>query len=87
MEGPGPPSAGEAYTVQAGAFSDRENAGEFSAKLREKGYPSYVRASSLGQGVVVYFVAVGRYSSRSEAEETAERLMAEDVNAFVRPLK
>jgi tetratricopeptide (TPR) repeat protein len=86
-ESAGPRSAEEAYTVQAGAFSDRENAGEFAGELKEKGYASFVQASSLGQRGDVYFVVVGRYSLRSEAEETVERLLAEDVNAFVKPLE
>jgi tetratricopeptide (TPR) repeat protein len=87
VESTGPRGTEEAFTVQAGAFSDRENAGEFARKLKERGYPSFVQASSLGQRGEVFFVVVGRYSLRSEAEETVVRLVAEDVNAFVKPLE
>lgn len=75
------------YAIQAGAFSNQANAEEYAAKLKKKGYPSYVRAYSSRSKSPLHLVVVGNYFKKSEVEETLERLKAEDINGFTKVLK
>lgn len=87
MEDSASPGGKAAYAIQAGAFSTRENAEEYAAKLKKRGYPSYVRVSSSRSKSPLHFVIVGNYFEKSKAEETLRRLKAEDINGFIKVLK
>ncbi len=62
------------YTVQVGAFTEKEVAENLSRKLRKKGYPSYTMDKTLPGRGVWHRVRVGNYESRKEAERVADML-------------
>jgi cell division septation protein DedD len=55
--------------VQVGAYP-RPTAETIARRLQSKGYPVFVTARSQG----LFAVRVGRYSSKAEADEVADRL-------------
>ncbi len=61
------------FSVQVGAFSEREGADELSASLRRAGYPVYLSDSKQGAR---WRVRVGPHTTRAAAENTAKRLEA-----------
>jgi tetratricopeptide (TPR) repeat protein len=68
-----------AFTVQLGAFSDRENAERMARKIRSKaesanlGAPRVVPSRS-NSGKRLYLVQVGRFKSEAEAKRAMRRL-------------
>lgn len=69
------------YTVQIGAFQDREDAESLRRKFAKKGYTAYITLSGTGS---VYKVRLGKFSDRQEAASLAARLMkTERVKSFV----
>jgi DedD protein len=66
------PSAGR-FSVQVGAFADRASADKLVARLKGRGYSSYVKADSEG-GAKRYRVRVGPVPARARAEELAAKL-------------
>ncbi|UCF80455.1 MAG: septal ring lytic transglycosylase RlpA family protein [Acidobacteriota bacterium] len=75
---PSSPSARSGYTVQAGAFSLRENAERFRRELEAHFRNVYVTAFE-----DVWRVRVGPYSSEDEAYRAQARLLAMGHDAFV----
>ena len=64
------------YTLQAGSFSDLENARKLRDRLgrSEPGVPQITIVPFRGKVATYYRVQVGTFSSRSEAERQARRL-------------
>ena len=61
------------FSVQVGAFADRASADKLVARLKGRGYASYVKVDSEGGGKR-YRVRVGPISARARAEELAAKL-------------
>lgn len=71
---PKPASHGEMpWTVQAGSFSQEDNAEALAAKLRGLGYPAYVSKFNDGKRVH-YRVRVGGFTSRDAAQSKADEI-------------
>jgi DedD protein len=67
-EPPGPAAAGAAgWVVQAGSFSNRENADAVLEALRAGGFPAFVEAADV-QGKQVFRVRVGPEADKQRAE-------------------
>lgn len=64
------------WVVQAGSFSDKENADRLDEKLREAGYRSYIE-SEKSNNVLSYRVRIGPEILRSEALKLKARLKEE----------
>ena len=62
------------YTIQVGAFSQRENAGALAEQVQERGFAS-VRVVEGADGL--YRVFLGRYPDRDQAESLGDSLGAE----------
>ncbi len=58
----------EYFTIQAGAFTNYENAKKLQKKLTSAGYVSKITSKQVG-GSFLNIVTVGKYSSRKEAEK------------------
>ena len=61
------------FSVQVGAFGDSATAEKLVARLKAKGYPSYVK-SDTESGGTRYRVRVGPVNARERAEELAAKL-------------
>ena len=75
---------GSFYTVQVGAFSDRNNAIGLKSKLLNQGYSAYVEELTDG-GALTHRVRVGRLKSRQEAILLQGRLVSQDYPAKIFP--
>jgi len=60
------------FTIQTGAFANKDNAYKFSQRLKAEGYPSYVKRQ-INSGIL-YKVYVGRYNTRSAVEKVKSSL-------------
>lgn len=56
------------FTIQVGAFSQRDKAEQMKQKIRDAGYTSEIREINQ-EGKTLYKVYLGRFSSREEAEK------------------
>jgi DedD protein len=70
------------FSVQVGAFGDRASADKLVARLRSRGYDSYVKADSEG-GAKRYRVRVGPVNARTRAEELAAKLKGEKLPTWI----
>ncbi len=77
-------SAGGEYSVQAGAFGDRDNAEDLRFRLEKRNFPAHLRLLSR-EGKVLYSVRVGRYDMQDRAEAIARRMRAAGFDAVVIP--
>jgi hypothetical protein len=76
------------YTVNIASFRDKRNADRLMRELEQKGYETFREKANIPQKGVMYRVAVGRFSSRREAQAFARGLKDRDgINSFVRKLK
>ena len=62
------------YTLQFGAFSERENAHAFISDLNSRIDNLHIEVAESG-GTIWYRVRSGRYRTREEAEEAALNVM------------
>jgi cell division septation protein DedD len=62
------------YTIQAAAVKNAADADRLIAKLKKKGYPAYRAIGKVPEKGIWFRVRIGKYSSRSEAKKTLERL-------------
>ncbi len=67
----------EAYTIQLGAFSSRENAAKLHKKLIKKDYKAYIQKGSSSKGKVLYRVFVGPEIRKNKATRIANALQKE----------
>ncbi len=79
--GSGPPGPARTpfYTVQVGAFRDRDNALDLRRRLRSDGPPVVVEAGDDG----LHRVRVGRFKKRAEAEKLRRRLRRRGFDAVL----
>jgi len=66
------------YTVQAAAFRQRPAAINLIHRLEKKGYPAYLLAVGMRGQETWYRVRLGPYTTRTQAEDVARRLKAEE---------
>ena len=69
------PLASIHYTIQAGAFSDMENALRFTDKLRRQGLSAYHFIDPSG----LYKVRFGNFASRTAANNRAKKLLSAGI--------
>jgi DedD protein len=63
------------WVVQAGSFSQQENANDLRDKLIGQGFDAFVESSDTA-GQTLYRVRIGPQSSRGQGESTLARLRA-----------
>jgi cell division protein FtsN len=68
-----------AYTVQLGAFSNRQNAADLAGELKEKGFPSNVKSSGR-----LYKVFSGSFNDLAEARAYLNKIIAAGYEGIVR---
>ena len=71
-------AAGGSWSVQAGAFSDRQRAAELARRLRIYGEARVVTVGALHR------VLLGRWPRQGPAERLADRLRRDGFEAFAR---
>ena len=70
------------YSIQVGAFKDREGAATVMQRLKDRGYPSYVVPPAERDGL--FNVRVGSFTARADAERIRDRLRDEEkFNPFL----
>lgn len=75
------PSA--AWVVQIGSFSERKNAENEVAALKDKGFPAFMSRYVTANEQVLYRVRVGPEKERARAEKLAERMSNAGVKGQV----
>lgn len=76
------------YTVNVASFRERVRAERLTKELEKKGYKAFVEEAPISKKGTWYRVAVGRFSSRGEAQTFARTLKEkEKMGSFVRELK
>lgn len=76
------------YTVNVASFRERVRAERLTKELEKKGYKAFVEEAPISKKGTWYRVAVGRFSSRGEAQTFARTLKEkEKMDSFVRELK
>jgi cell division septation protein DedD len=73
--GPQPSGPAGSFTIQVGAFKDKETAASVAARLQKRGFAAYVVTPA---GAGLFNVRVGTYSSRADAERIEVRLRDEE---------
>lgn len=81
---PPAPASGGRYAVQIAALLKPSTAEDHAARLRQRGYPSFVVAVRSG-GRILYAVRVGPYDARGAAAGVAAKLKREGYDAIVKP--
>jgi len=72
-----PAAAAGSFTIQVGAFKDKDTAESVATSLKGKGYEAYVVAPDGPEGGL-FNVRVGTYTARADAERTQARLRDEE---------
>jgi cell division protein FtsN len=67
-------AAGATYTVQAASFKKAEDADKLLARLKKKGFPAYRTLGKVPQKGIWFRIRVGNYGTRSEANQTLNKL-------------
>jgi len=70
------------YTIQVAAYNEFKEAISLMARLDEKGFTSY-RVKGEKNGVVLYRVRIGSFSTWDEAEKMKEKLKSAKINAMI----
>lgn len=72
------------YTVQVGAYKEKEVAETVMNKLKKKGYSAYIMAKEIQNEGKIYKVRIGEFPNRERAEEHARKIkVKENISAFV----
>jgi cell division septation protein DedD len=75
-EGAPPARSGGGFSVQVGAFKNRQQADAVHRDLRTAGFEAFVSTLGTAGGETRFRVRVGPFPSRAEAERAAERMRA-----------
>lgn len=70
------------YTIQVAAYNEFKDAISLMARLDEKGFSSY-RVKGEKNGVVLYRVRIGSFSTWNEAEKMKEQLKKAKINSMI----
>lgn len=65
----------EVFSAQIGFFGNLKNAESLAEKMKQKGYPVFLKKVEKGTGKISYRVTVGKFSSRKEAAEQAAYIL------------
>lgn len=76
------PAASGAWAIQVGSFSTKAKATTVARDLERQGFPSFVRATTLG-GKTLYRVRVGPLAERSAAETMLAKVRARSSGAAI----
>lgn len=71
-----------AYKLQAGFFSDKDNAQKAADRIKSLGFAAYVEESK-ADGKTGYKVFAGGYKTREEAEKNKETLRAKGMEVMI----
>lgn len=72
------------YTVQVGAYKEKEVAETVMNKLKKKGYSAYIMAKEIPNEGTIYKVRIGEFPNRERAEEHSRKIkVKENISAFV----
>jgi cell division septation protein DedD len=72
------------YTVQVGAYKEKEVAETVMNKLKKKGYSAHVMVKEIPNEGTIYKVRIGEFPNRERAEEHARMIkVKEKMSAFV----
>lgn len=84
---PAPPRlAAGGYSLQFGAFRDRENAARLKAALEDKVTPVMLDEGQASGGGAIYYVRGGAFETRDSASLTSRELQkTHRIDSFVRP--
>lgn len=74
----------EIYSVQVGAFSNKNNADNLMQELLRKGYPTYIEELK-SQGQMSYRVRVGKLDTRQEISDLEKKLTKEGYPVKIYP--
>ncbi len=75
------------YTVQAGAFINKNNAVKLSNEFKNNGLSSGISKKNVG-GIILNIVTVGKFSSKSDAEELIAILKKDyNINGRIKKVK
>ena len=77
-----PPSASATYSVQVGAFRQRQQAEVKAQLLQSKGFESRIEPPNSPEGL--YLLKVGRFKSRTEAVAVQLRLKKSGFTSFIK---
>ncbi len=72
------------FTVQVGAFADRDNAQKVKYRLTQQNYPAYISVIDKKEGKF-YRLRVGRFDLRKTAEAIKKNLEKEGYNPSIYP--
>jgi cell division protein FtsN len=75
------PAANVTYTVQVGAFKQRQEADTRAAALKAKGYECVIDFKPTEQ---LYLVKVGRFDTRADAKAVQLRLSKDGFSSFIK---
>jgi outer membrane protein assembly factor BamD (BamD/ComL family) len=73
------------YTVQVGAFLDRERADRLSRELQDKDEYSYIVETVDAQGNKFFRVRVGKFSQLSEAKDLKQKMSGQGFPTLIYP--
>ncbi len=65
------PSGKKFYSVQIGAFMDKNNADDLTKRYKEKGYETFINEGRTNDNKVIYRVLIGRFEKRGESSKMA----------------
>jgi cell division protein FtsN len=71
------------FTVQVSAFQTSEEAEAYKASLTRKGYNPYVIPAEIAGKGIWYRVRVGRYETKTRANEAKAQLALVNIPSFV----
>ena len=72
------------YTLQVGAFQDKEQAKKIANKLKKKGYPAYIVSSNMPVKGMWHRVRVGHFQDLKEAKKVGLTIeMKERLHTYV----
>jgi peptidoglycan lytic transglycosylase len=74
----GPDASGGIYSVQIGAFLDRNNAERLKHRIEKRFHPVIIKTTDRGTGVF-NLVLVGQESTRQQAEQLASQLVLDKL--------
>ena len=74
----------KAYSVQIGAFENKNNAEALAKQYKEKGYETFVHATTPKDKRTLYRVLIGKFENKKEAVTSAENIIKkEKIKALV----
>jgi cell division septation protein DedD len=80
---PGPAEAPREFLLQAGSFTNKEDADRLKATLSQAGWTTETATVALASGATRHRVIVGPFASAQETQRAIAQLRKQDVDALV----